>query len=52
MTHYNSLNVKLSNLQLNRLKSEINNVTGIALNPSSNVNGDFYDETNFPQNYY
>ena len=48
MTQYNSVNVKLSNLLLNKLKSEIKNDTEVNLNPSSNVIGDSNDETNFP----
>ena len=46
MTQYNSLNVKLSNLQLNKLKSAIKNKTEVVLRLSSNMIGD--DETNFP----
>ena len=46
MTQYSSLNVKLSNLQLNKLKSAIKNETGLVLILSSNMVGD--DETNFP----
>ena len=46
MTQYNSLNVKLSNSQLNKLKSAIKNETRVALILSSNMVGD--DETNFP----
>ena len=45
MTQYNSLNVKLSNSQLNKLKSAIKNETGVVLRLSSNMVGD--DETNF-----
>ena len=45
MTQYNSLNVKLSNLQLNRLKSAIKNETEVALILSSNMTDD--NETNF-----
>ena len=37
MTHYNTLNVKLSNLQLNKLKTGIKNGTEVTLNLSSNV---------------
>ena len=48
MTHYNSLNVKLSNSQLNKLKSSIKNVTDVALRISSNMVGDSNDNTNFP----
>ena len=47
MTQYNPLNVKLSNSQLNKLKSAIKNGTGI-LNLSSNIIGDSNDENNFP----
>ena len=39
MTKYNTLNVKLSNAQLNKLKSEITNGTEVTLNLSSNVIG-------------
>ena len=46
MTQYNSLNVKLSNSQLNKLKSAIKNETEVVLWLSSNMIGD--DETNFP----
>ena len=45
MTQYNSLNVKLSNPQLNRLKFAIKNKTGLVLRLSSNMVGD--DETKF-----
>ena len=37
MTQYNTLNVKLSNSQLNKLKSAIKNETEITLNLSSNL---------------
>ena len=47
-TPYNTLNVKLSNSQLNGLKSGIKNGIGIALNLSSNIFCDSNDETNFP----
>ena len=47
MTQYNSLNVKLSNSQLNKLKSAIKNETEVVLRLSSNLIGD--NETNFPQ---
>ena len=47
MSQYNTLNVKLSNWQLNKLKSWMKNGTGIALNFSSNLIGNFNDETNF-----
>ena len=45
MTHYNSLNVKLSNPQLNKLKSAIKNEIEVVLGLSSNMIGD--NETNF-----
>ena len=37
MTQYNSLNVKLSNSQLNKLKSLIKNETDVVLRISSNI---------------
>ena len=46
MTQYNSLNVKLSNSQLNKLKSAKKNETEVLLRLSSNMIGD--NETNFP----
>ena len=45
MTQYNILNVKLSNSQFNKLKSEIKNETEVVLRLSSNMIGD--KETNF-----
>ena len=45
MKQYSSLNVKLSNSQLNKLKSQIKNETEAVLKLSSNMVGD--DETNF-----
>ena len=48
MTQYNSLNVKLSNSQLNKLKSAIKNETYFVLKLSSNMIGNSEDETNFP----
>ena len=45
MTQYSSLNVKLSNSQLNKLKSTIKNETEVVLRLSSNMIGD--NETNF-----
>ena len=47
MTQNNSLNVKLSNLQLNKLMSAIKNETEVVLRLSSNIIGD--NETNFPR---
>ena len=48
MGQYNTLMVKLSNSQLNKLISGIKNVTKVTLNLSSNVAGNANDETNFP----
>ena len=48
MTQCNTLNVKLHNSQLNKLKSGINNGTEVTLKFSSNVVGDSNDENNFP----
>ena len=46
MKQYNSLNVKLSNSQLNKFKSAIKNETEVVLRLSSNMIGD--NETDFP----
>ena len=48
MTQYNSLNVKLSNSQLSKLKSAIKNETYVVLRLSSNMIGNSRDSTNFP----
>ena len=48
MTQYNSLNVKLSNSQLNKLKSAIKNETEVVLRLSSNMIGNSDNGTNFP----
>ena len=48
MTQYNTLNIKLSNSQLNKLKYAIKNGTKVTLNVSSNIVGDSNDENNFP----
>ena len=48
MTQYSTLNVKLSNSQLEKLKSGIKNVTQVTLNLSSNLIGIFNDKTIFP----
>ena len=48
MTQYNSLNVKLSNSQLNKLKSAIKNETDVVLRLLSNMIGNSDDNTNFP----
>ena len=47
MTQYNNLDVKLSNSQLNKLKSAINE-TYVALRLSSNMIGGPDDKINFP----
>ena len=49
MTQCNTLNVTLSNSQLNKFKSAIINGTELTLNLSSDINGDSNDEKNFPQ---
>ena len=46
MTQYYSLNVKLSNSQLNKLKSAIKDETEVVLRLSSNMIGN--NEINFP----
>ena len=46
MIHYNSLNVKLSNSQLDKLKSAVKNETEVVLRLSSDMIGN--NETNFP----
>ena len=48
MIQYNSLNVKLSNSQLNKLKSAIKNETDVVLRISSGMVGNSNDNTNFP----
>ena len=48
MIQYNSLNVKLSNSQPNKLKSGIKNKTDVVLRLSSILIGNSYGETNFP----
>ena len=49
MTQYNTLTVKVSNSQLNKLKSGIKNGTEVTLIIYSNVADDSNDENNFPQ---
>ena len=44
MTQYNTLNVKLSNSQLNKLQSGIKNGTEVTLKISSNAFGNSNDE--------
>ena len=48
MVQYNSLNVKLSNSQLHKLKSAIKTKTEVVLRLSSNMIGSSDDEANFP----
>ena len=48
MIQYNSLNVKLSNSQLNKPKSSIKNETHVVLRISSSMVGNSNDNTNFP----
>ena len=49
MTQYNSLNVKLLNSQLNKLKSAIKNKTEVFLRLLPKVIGNSDDKTNFPR---
>ena len=48
MTQYNSLNVKLSNSQIKKLKFAIKNKTEFVLRLSSNMIGNSGDGTDFP----
>ena len=48
MTQYNSLNVKLSNSQLNKLKFAIEKETDVVLRLLPIMIGNSDDETNFP----
>ena len=48
MAQYNTLNIKLSNSKLSKLKSGIKNGTKVTLKISSNIVGDSDDENNFP----
>ena len=52
MTQCSSLNVKLSNSQLNKLKSAIKNEIDVVLRLSSNMIGNSNDETNFPHQLF
>ena len=47
MTQYNALCVKLSNFQLNKLKTAIKNGTGVTLNLSTNLIWKSIDKPNF-----
>ena len=48
MTQYDALNVKSSNLQLNKLRSAIKNETKVTLNLSSNLTRSSNEESTFP----
>ena len=48
MTQYNSVNVKLSNSQLNKLKSAIKNENDVVIRLSPSTIGDSNDKGNFP----
>ena len=48
MTQYKTFSVKLSNLQLNNLKSRIKDGTEVTLKISSNLADDSNNENNFP----
>ena len=48
MTQYNSLNVKLSNSKLSKLKSAIKNENDVVLRISSNMISNSNDNTNLP----
>ena len=52
MTQYNTLNVKLSNSQLNKLKSAIKKGTEATLNLSSNLIGNWMIKLIFHINCY
>ena len=51
MTQYNSLNVKLSNSQLNKVKSAIKNETDVVLRLSSDMIANSDNEKIFLINY-
>ena len=48
MTQYNRVNIKLSNSQLNKLKSAIKNEHDVVIRLSPSMIGDSNDQTNFP----
>ena len=48
MTQCNRVNVKLSNSELNKLKSAIKNQTDVVIRLSPNMIGDSNDKSNFP----
>ena len=51
MIKYNTSNLKLSNSQLNKLKSGIRNGTEVTFNVSSNVIGSSTDGASFPHKW-
>ena len=48
MNQYNNLNLKLSNSEINKLKSEIKNDTEVTLNLSANATDNSDEKTYFP----
>ena len=48
MTQCNSVNIKLSNSQLNNLKSAAKNETEVTLKQLLNMNGNLNNEVNYP----
>ena len=52
MTQFNTLNVKLSNSQVNKFKSGIKNGTQVTLRFSLNMVDDSSDETNLTLNLF
>ena len=48
LLNYDTLNVKLSYLQLDKLKSWIKNVTQVTSTLPSNAVGEWNDDSNFP----
>ena len=48
MTEYNSVNVQLSNSQLNKLKTAVKNETDVVIRISPHMIGDSNDKGNFP----
>ena len=51
MTQYNTLNLKLSNLKIDKLKSAIENDSEVTFKLLSNVVGDSNDENNFAHKF-
>ena len=52
MAEFNTLTVKLSNSQFNKLKSGIKNDTEVTLNLSSNMIGNCNDKNSFPHKLF